>query len=286
MKSSTVLGSSLFFNLGWLAVSTVVINEVSDKGTTGQCQAQDWIELFNSGDTDVSLAGFVLHDDRDPTHQNVFTFPSDASIAAGAYHTLCCKSIDGPLFAIGGARARVHVGGYDSVTLRDSAGAVVSTTGQLLNYGGLDITWARKDDGSYAYTTTPTFGAVNVFTGENVATMEESKAKNLEELKAQNALGTSFFGMDENGLHVEHETVVDFKVTMKEANRQYMIKNQSYEVYSDVEKFEVVEGNVMVTKVTATLGKGRIRPRGQSTLAFGTCFNIPAIPFSRGLRLL
>ena len=102
----------------------------------------------------MSLAGFVLHDDKGASDSDAFYFAANAVIAAGEYLGLCCKSSNGPQF---------KVGGDDTITLIDNTGTVLSTSGILLDEGALDKTWARKADGSFVYTTSPTFGAANVF---------------------------------------------------------------------------------------------------------------------------
>ena len=66
------------------------------------------------------------------------------------------------------------------------------------------------------------------------------------------------------------DPVVELYATMKPEDLDYLEKNQSYELYSSVQSWAV-----KTSKGTTTLGKGgRIRPRGQSTLAIGTCLGI------------
>jgi hypothetical protein len=59
-------------------------------------------------------------------------------------------------------------------------------------------------------------------------------------------------------------------ITMSAENEAKMWDEQSYEMYTDWDS---------LTVGGATLTGGRMRPRGQSTLAIGTCLGIDGIPF-------
>jgi len=257
-----------------LARAAVMINEVADKGSTGVCDGEDWVELFNSGSETVSLAGFVLHDDKGPQDSKAFTFPNSASIAAQGYLTLCCKSASGFQFKIGGD---------DTVTLLDADGAQLATSGPLPDDGADDKTWAYRgpSEDRYEYTTVPTFGEKNVFStqsspSQTPAPVKQTHAEKLLELAAQNARGELFFGMDGNGLKVEgSESVVDLEITMAHQDFDYMMANASFEVYSPVQSFAVRSSSGVYTLPYP----GRMRPRGQSTLFFPTCAGLKSIPF-------
>ena len=116
----------------------VRLTAVADKGSTDRCDGEDWVAFANTGNTDVSLAGYVLHDDKGPGHNKAFTFAAGATIAAGATNTLC-KDGDGS-FEFG-------VGGDDTVTLRGPSGAVVDSTGELGDQGELNYVWTRNGTG-------------------------------------------------------------------------------------------------------------------------------------------
>ena len=135
-----------------------MISEVADKGTSNACPGkQDWVELHNTGSSAVSLAGYKLHDDRGPDDSKAYVFPRDREIKAGAYLVLCTGVDDkSPMFKIGGS---------DTITLRNAAGAVVSRVGPLPGDGEFDFTWAYNSKTTvFAYTSTPTPGSANVFT--------------------------------------------------------------------------------------------------------------------------
>jgi hypothetical protein len=247
-----------------VSVGSVVVNEIADKGSSGQCSGADWVELYNSGGTDVALAGHVLHDDKGRSDSGAFTFGDGVLISAGGYLVLCCNSdaADQPSFKIGGD---------DTITLLDANGIQLSTSGELPGSGAEGKTYAANDAGAWSRTTTATPGAANVFTADTADPMAA--------LIAQNNLGEAFFGMDRQGLPVAgFGEVVDIKMTMLQPELDYMMANQSYEVYSQWETLQVVSTShgTVLTELTAG---GRIRPRGQSTLALPTCMGIEAIPF-------
>lgn len=155
----------------------LVINEVSDAGTSNACSSADWIELLNikSGDDDlhagsqdgcddffqasdgsctIDLSGYMLCDSKGCADAAAYTFPSGSKIKSGEYKVIC-KGADG--FAFG-------IGGDDTVTVVDKKGKVLDTAGPLPDQGGVEITWARIPDGtgSFKYTAKATPGAPNV----------------------------------------------------------------------------------------------------------------------------
>jgi hypothetical protein len=93
---------------------------VADKGSTDRCEGEDWVSFANNGDTDISLAGFVLHDAKGPDDSKAFTFAAGAAIVAGNITTFCQGAERSFEFAIGGD---------DTVTLLDAGRAEVDTSG-------------------------------------------------------------------------------------------------------------------------------------------------------------
>ena len=47
-----------------MIIVPIVINEVATKGSTGICDNEDWVELWNPGNLPVNLEDFILHDDK------------------------------------------------------------------------------------------------------------------------------------------------------------------------------------------------------------------------------
>ena len=237
------------------------INEIADKGSDGVCEGEDWIELFNDSPNDVQLEGYVLHDDQYPENaEKNFTFAAGTVLAGGAYDVLCC---DGD----GITRPAFKVGKSDTVTLLDASGNVVSTSGKLPGLGEENVTYALNALGEYVQTWRPTPGELNVIA-----------SKPAKDLRAQNAEGTSFFGMDERGLPVSgFDAVVDLYAEVDASDWTNLWSHPYAETYIDVQRFKVK---------SATNGEhilpspGRMRTRGQSTLFYPICMgNTKAAPF-------
>ena len=244
-------------------IATVHVNEVADKGTTGQCNGGDWVEIYNDDlVAPVAMEGYVMHDDKGPADKP-YTFAANTTLAAGGFLVVCYDKL-----GVNGMKFKV--GGDDTVSLLNAAKVLVSSSGRLADDGNVLKTWSRKADNTYAYSFTPTPGAANVITTAQPVAGDDPA------LTAQNKEGEWFFGMDGNGVKVPgSEDVVELHATMLPADLDYMAKNQSYEVYSAVQSFKVVTKTNGTTTLTAP---GRIRPRGQSTLAFGTCLGL-SIPY-------
>ena len=185
--------------------------------------------------------------------------------------SICCcvpKIDGGPQF---------RIGGDDTISLVDTGNEIVDSVGPLPDTdSAFDVTYAwNVTDGMYLYTTTPTPGTSNILTPILVETPEQVK----ERLANQNQLGTRFFGMDSQGFPVSDglDEVLDLYITMEQADYDYLLTNQSYEVYRPFTSARLsTKDNEELLNITSP---GRIRPKGQSTLYFGTCFGNPTIPF-------
>ena len=99
-----------------------MINEVSVTPITGVCNGLDYVELINNGTTAANLSGWLMHDKAGPTSENAFTFPSQFSLAAGEIRLICRNWFGSFAFDIDSS---------DTITLSNSAGVVVSTTGLI-----------------------------------------------------------------------------------------------------------------------------------------------------------
>ena len=250
-------------------ISALIISEVADKGSSTVCGGADWIELWNDGNEQVALSGYILHDDKGILDEGAFRFPEGYTLTPNEYKVLCCD--DDP------TNPQFGIGGDDTITLLDDTESVVSTVGPLLNKGIFNVTYALLPDGSgYEYTMTPTPGSQNVMTP--LPTAEEIKA----ELTARNALGTRFFGMDDNGYSVEDrmEDVLDLKLVMEEEDYLYTLEEHPWhEVYRPFTSGQLLQRSDG-TEILSFTSPGRLRPKGQSTLYFPICLGVPSIPFS------
>jgi CotH kinase protein/Lamin Tail Domain len=268
----------------------VVISEIADKGTSADvCSGNDWVELYNDGTEAVDVSGWILHDDKGPDDEEALTFSSGSStsvIGAGEFLLLCTEqqgedAVNSPQFGIGKS---------DTITLIDtSTGSIIASEVTLTGYGGdaaaaaegtIVVTFSLDAaDGTFKYTTTPTPGSVNVISTPPVLPSIQ------ERLAAQNALGTRFFNMDDNGLPLADGSglpaMVDFYIDMEEDAYQDLMQNATYQTYVPFTSARVVSNTSLgQEQVLWTLSNpGRIRTKGQYTLVMGTCIGSPTLPF-------
>ena len=242
----------------------MIISEVADKGTSNACTDKaDWVELQNTGSSTVSLAGFKLHDDNGPEDSRAFVFASDATLKAGAFLVLCRGDDNSPQFGIGGR---------DTITLRNAAGEVLSTSGSLTGDGDDDVTWAfNGEKSSYEYTATPTPGRANVFA--NIWSRERAR------LAQQHEDGEAFFESSSVAAGNRLPPVVELRLTMSAEDWAYQQANASYELYRPFTGLEVTSDNGTKTHAKLSAG-GRARPRGQSTLYFPVCHGMKTFPWT------
>ena len=139
------------------AAGTVVINEVCTKNTTlaaSDGQFYDYVELYNTGSSPVSLAGYGLTDDA--AQPFAFTFGSNVTIGANSYYYVWCGVKD----TTAGASFGLSKNG-ETITLTAPGGAVENQ----LEVPGLadDTAYGRMPDGSdkFAVLSRLTPGAAN-----------------------------------------------------------------------------------------------------------------------------
>jgi len=70
--------------------STIVINEIN-YDSDSDFDTEDWIEIYNNSDDDISLDGWKLKDSKD---DNIFNFSSGTVIKADAFLVICCDKSD------------------------------------------------------------------------------------------------------------------------------------------------------------------------------------------------
>ena len=148
-----------------------VINEVVSSNigcftdeALGTC---DWVELKNPSDEPADISGFKLSDGA--AFENALTFPEGTVIAPNGLLTVLCAENASP-------RAGVYIAPFglsrsgDALFLSDGVGAPAQ-----LNIPPLegDISFARREDGSYGFSPAPTFSAENT---DIYASLEEALA--------------------------------------------------------------------------------------------------------------
>ena len=89
MKYKLLFALIALFTLGLCAGAEVYINEVmADSANTRYYDGADWVELYNDGDSAVSLKGWHLSDSRKNLAK--WSFPAGARIEAGGYLVVLC----------------------------------------------------------------------------------------------------------------------------------------------------------------------------------------------------
>jgi hypothetical protein len=146
-----------------LVINTVFVNEVANTAVAGVCNAQDWVELINTGPSAVNLSGFILHDNRGPDNAEAFIFPSNFTILAGQIILLCGSSPGNFVFGINAV---------DTVTLLDRNRNLLSTTGALPGFGTGTSTYQRTSNNTYQYAS-PTPGLANFVTFVGIPVINE-----------------------------------------------------------------------------------------------------------------
>ncbi len=122
----------------------------------------DWIELYNTSDEDIDLEGLCLSDGKKTLDK--FVFPKGVTLKANAYMII---------FASGTEKITTLENGDIEICVPyklSSAGEKVVLSYQeeifdmvRFDQQQKDVSYARKDDNTWAFCLTPTPGAVNVF---------------------------------------------------------------------------------------------------------------------------
>jgi len=298
------------------ALPEVIINEISDKGTSDVCDGDDWVELYNPSSISIDLGAelYVLHDDKGLESEESFAFPPGSVLEATSYMLLCTEKtapVDGadtmsstgtqempdpmsPQFGIGGndiiSLVRIRRTSANGTNNMGSTafGITQSRNGDIFDIvsrvelpntdDAFDVTYALDPaTGRYNYTSTPTPGAENIIS--RLLTSEERNAQLKAALKEQNDLGTAFFGMDDRGYPIENamDTVLDLDFTMSAGDYEYLLENKTYEEYRPFQTLSV--NTTDGTQILSLDTPGKIRSKGQSSLFLSTCVDTLTFPF-------
>lgn len=154
--------------------NAVVINEVIASNTLSHRDSKwgtpDWIELKNTGDSAADISGWRIADN--PAMRNCFTFPDGTIIEAGGFLTVYCIADIEPAedaliapFSISRTGEKLYLSNGDrDPSLLDVP--VLST----------DVSYARKEDGSYGFSPAPTFCAENTDVRPTLSEAEAASA--------------------------------------------------------------------------------------------------------------
>ncbi len=146
------------------SASGVVINEVVSSNSLSHIDPKygslDWIEFKNTGSADVDISGWRVSDT--PSLSVALTFPEGTVIPAGSFLTVLCRTElpegsddDGGAliapFGISRSGEKLYLSsGENRLAVLD------------VPYLTTDVSYARRPDGTYGFSATPTFGAENV----------------------------------------------------------------------------------------------------------------------------
>lgn len=124
----------------------LVINEVCSTNKNSLKAADgtspDWIEIFNAGDRDIDLSGVGVSDGN--KNRFKFTFPSGASLKAGAYLIIHCDDVDSVTGELHAA-FKISAAG-ETIYLTAPDGSDIDTV--VLPELDSDITYGRYTNGS------------------------------------------------------------------------------------------------------------------------------------------
>ncbi|MBQ4324437.1 MAG: CotH kinase family protein [Clostridia bacterium] len=137
--------------------NTVWLNEICAKNTDDASGRYDWIELYNTGDEEVSLSGWRLSDSKKEPDR--FVFPSGTKIAPGGYLVIWATKgeapTDGGLYTSFGLSKE-----GEQLYLYNPAGYLADT----VEFPALskDTSWGRSEDGGEIFANlTPSRASTN-----------------------------------------------------------------------------------------------------------------------------
>ena len=143
--------------------SAVVINEVVSANSLSYLDPKygsvDWVELKNSGTAAVDISGWRLSDS--PAFRKALVFPEGTVMAPGSFLTVLCVSE----LSSGTEDEGVYVAPFG--VSRSGEKLYLSRSSEQMTlldvpYLTTDVSYARRADGSYGFSATPTCGAENV----------------------------------------------------------------------------------------------------------------------------
>jgi len=139
---------SLLFLSGLVFSQSVVINEVMSSNDTTiydeDGDASDWIELYNSGNSQINLSGYYLSDDSSEATKWQF---GNAVVEPGEYLLVFASDKD-TLIDYWHTNFKISAGG-EEIVLSDSSGTVVDMI--YVPESETDISYGRESDGAITW---------------------------------------------------------------------------------------------------------------------------------------
>ena len=147
---------------------SVVINEVMADPITGlrddEDELCDWVELYNTTDRDISLAGLGLSDNEGKPLK--WRFPENAVIPAKGYYLVLCTGKDRMDRIKNAPHSNFRISAEkETIILADSQGHVLDRV--MIDNLPLDCSWGRNDSGQLQLFQIPTPSLPNNQTGFN-----------------------------------------------------------------------------------------------------------------------
>lgn len=155
-EAAAVLTEISVIPMASLIFTEVVSDNVNSLICTGCTECSDWVELYNPSIEEEFISGYSLSDDPlDNLDHNLddFTIPSGGYVVIHCCRGECDDSAGHLCVDLGVKRTG------ETLYLFDSYGELVCSieVPELIE----DVSWAMKDDGSFAYCKSPTPGAAN-----------------------------------------------------------------------------------------------------------------------------
>jgi len=159
--------------------SVLKLNEIMSKDIN---DAPDWVEVYNSGTTDMDISGYVINDK--PTAAGGFEIPAGTIITAGGFYLVDANE----------SGESISSGGED-VSLSQPDGTVIDHTVTPDMSSNVGLTWAREIDGAGDWmVSSPTPASSNgsaVNTAPILAAEPLTEFTNVYEVTASDADGIS-----------------------------------------------------------------------------------------------
>ena len=146
----------------------IVINEVMADPMSGlrddEDELCDWVELYNTTNRDISLAGLGLSDNEGKPLK--WRFPDDAVIPAHGYYLVLCTGKDRMDRIKNAPHSNFKISAEkETIILSDSQGHVLDRV--MIDNLPLDCSWGRNDEGQLQVFQVPTPSLPNNETGFN-----------------------------------------------------------------------------------------------------------------------
>lgn len=161
------------------------INEVVSSNKLSYLDAyygvRDWIELYNGSDQDISLNGLYISDNLAGSGK-LYALPNAVIPSGGYYILLCGGQGDNDLLPFNLSKSGEDI----SLVNRHREEIITVNIPALIR----DVSYARRNDGTYGYCALPTPGQEN--TGDILDVLPESSALAIEEEKEEETVSVTY----------------------------------------------------------------------------------------------